>query len=359
MLAPNVPLDARQRSNQKHSLEIPLDTRGWRMRISIQIVILILTLAIGLQFYLYVQQAGGDGAITVHRPPGVEGFLPIGALMGWKLFVTTGIWDPVHPAAMVIFGFAGLVCLFFRKAFCGWFCPVGTVSEWVWKLGRRMAGKNYRLPLWLDLPLLSLKYLLLGFFVWVIFTMSNREVLAFLDSAYYKVSDVKMMFFFTRMTLLTGIVLTFLSVASFFIRNFWCRYLCPYGALMGILAWAGPTRICRSGDRCIGCGRCTKACHFDLPVDRKKHIRSPECSGCMACTRVCPVDNTLLMKTSGFKKKAWTPISLGLTICILFAGLVYTARITGHWQTRVSEPEFRMLLKKIDSPLITHPGIRR
>jgi len=38
---------------------------------------------------------------------------------------------------------------------------------------------------------------------------------------------------------------------------------------------------------------------------------------------------------------------------------VYSARISGYWQTRVTEQEFRMLLKQIDSPLITHPGIRR
>jgi polyferredoxin len=68
--------------------------------------------------------------------------------MGWKLFVLTGIWDPVHPAAMVILGFAGLVSLTLRKSFCGWFCPVGTLSEWLWKLGRRIFGRNYRIPVW-------------------------------------------------------------------------------------------------------------------------------------------------------------------------------------------------------------------
>lgn len=359
MFAPDPLLKNRSISSQEAPKNPAAPKWRWHMRIGVQATVLLLTLAVGIQFYLYVRQATGDGLVTVQRPPGVEGFLPIGALMGWKLFLTTGIWDPVHPAAMVIFGFAGLVCLLFRKAFCGWFCPVGTVSEWVWKLGRRIMGKNYRLPPWADVPLLCIKYLLLGFFVWVIFTMSSRAIFTFLDSAYYKVSDVKMLHFFTRMTLLTGVVLAGLVVASLFIRNFWCRYLCPYGALMGILAWVGPTRIERSEDRCIGCGRCAKECHFDLPVDRKSCIRSPECSGCMACTRECPVDNTLYLKTAGFGKRAWSTVSLGLVICVLFIGLVYSARISGYWQTRVTEQEFRMLLKQIDSPLITHPGIRR
>ena len=86
------------------------ETLKWGIRNWIQLGVFILTLVIGLQFFIYIHQALNHSTITVHRPPGVEGFLPIGALMGWKLFLATGIWDPVHPAAMVIlFLFGGLV----------------------------------------------------------------------------------------------------------------------------------------------------------------------------------------------------------------------------------------------------------
>ncbi|MBW2580160.1 MAG: hypothetical protein JRD00_04290, partial [Deltaproteobacteria bacterium] len=73
---------------------------SWGLRNSIQLAIFLVTIGIGIHFFIYFLQASGDGTITVSRPAGVEGFLPIGALMGWKLFVLTGIWDPVHPAAM-------------------------------------------------------------------------------------------------------------------------------------------------------------------------------------------------------------------------------------------------------------------
>ncbi|MCP4686450.1 MAG: 4Fe-4S binding protein [Desulfobacterales bacterium] len=326
--------------------------RGW-----VQIGVFIATIAVGIQFYIYVSQASGTGPITVQRPPGVEGFLPIGALMGWKLFLKTGLWDPVHPAAMVILGFAGFVSLALRKSFCSWFCPVGSLSEWAWKLGRRVMGKNFRLPKWLDIPLRGLKYLLLGFFVWVIFNMGVDAIQDFLHSGYYKMSDVKMLHFFTKMTGLTAGVLTFLVVASFFVQNFWCRYLCPYGALMGLFAAIGPTRIRRDPDACIGCERCAAACSNQLPVDRKSRIISPECSGCMDCVLVCPVENTLSMKTAGAGKKAWTTVSAGIFLVLLFIGTVYTARISGVWQTRVPERETRVLLQNIDAPQFTHPGM--
>jgi hypothetical protein len=56
----------------------------WGLRNWIQLAVLVLTLGLGLQFYLFVRQAAGGGTITIARPAGVEGFLPIGALMGWK-----------------------------------------------------------------------------------------------------------------------------------------------------------------------------------------------------------------------------------------------------------------------------------
>ena len=87
------------------------------LRNRFQLVLFLMTLAIGLQFYFFVEQAGNGGPITIQRPAGVEGFLPIGALLGWKQLLTTGIWDPVHPAAMVILLYAAVVSLLFENPF--------------------------------------------------------------------------------------------------------------------------------------------------------------------------------------------------------------------------------------------------
>jgi len=329
---------------------------SWGLRNYVQLAVFLVTIAIGIHFFIYFLQASGDGAITVSRPAGAEGFLPIGALMGWKLFILTGIWDPVHPAAMVVLGFAGLISLSLRKSFCGWFCPVGTLSEWLWKLGRKVLGRNYRIPVWLDFPLRSLKYLLLGFFVWIIFSMSRLAILAFLRSSYYRMSDVKMLFFFTRMSTTTIVVLVILVLASLIFRNSWCRYLCPYGALMGLLGLVSPTRIQRNSDTCIDCKLCSEVCPYHLPVASKDRIISPECNGCMDCTLVCPGGkNTLELKTMGVRKKFWSTAKLGVVIIVLYVGLVYTATITGHWKSSVSEQEFRIRLQEIDTPQYTHP----
>ena len=336
----------------------PLHLYPWRFRNSVQLGVLLVTLGIGFQFFIYVLQASGPDTINVSRPPGVEGFLPIGALLGWKLFFTAGIWDDVHPASMIILGFAVLISFLLRKSFCGWFCPVGSLSEWLWKLGRKIFGKNYKIPYWVDIPLRSLKYVLLGFFIWAVYSMGQSAINAFLHSPYYKVSDVKMLFFFTRISTLSAIVLIILTLSSLLIRNSWCRYLCPYGALMGLFALISPSRVERNTKTCIDCKRCTEVCPYHLPVDSKARVRSPECNGCMECASVCPVNKTLELKTKGFTRYVWSPLKLGVVIMVLFIGLVYTAGITGHWKSSVTEQEFRMRLKEIDSPSYTHPGVR-
>jgi hypothetical protein len=82
-----------------------------------------------------------------------------------------------------------------RKSFCAWLCPVGTISEWLWRLGRRTFHRNWRLPRWLDIPLRSLKYILLGLFLYAVGSMSVPAIQAFLEGPYGLVSDVKMLDF--------------------------------------------------------------------------------------------------------------------------------------------------------------------
>jgi polyferredoxin len=160
-------------------------TRFW-----IQLFVLGLTLAIGIQFAVYIHQLTSNGPVSASRPPGIEGFLPIGALAGWKLLFLEGIWNPVHPAAMVIAGFATLISIGFKKSFCSWFCPVGAVSEWLWKMGRKIFGKNFRLPSCVDIPMRCLKYHLLGFFLYAVLSMDGDSLLLFLNRQDWDWTDI-------------------------------------------------------------------------------------------------------------------------------------------------------------------------
>jgi polyferredoxin len=280
----------------------------------------------------------------------VEGFLPIGALMGWKRFLLTGRWDAVHPAAMVILGFAVLLSFVFRKAFCSWFCPVGTISEWCWRAGRRLLKKDLQMPPFMDILLRSAKYILLGFFLWAITRMGTGQILAFMESPYYQLADAKMLLLFTQMSVTTAVVLSCLMILSLLFKNFWCRYLCPYGALLGLFSWMSPTRIERSETFCVHCGQCDSACPSRLSVSRSQVVRSPECTGCMDCVAICPEEAALSLVTPGFSKAFWHPVRACFFVIVLFAAVVYAAHITGHWQRGVSDRNFKTCLGTIHSP---------
>ena len=219
---------------------------------------------------------------------------------------------------------------------------MGTVSEWLWKAGRSIFRRNFSLPRWLDIPLRSLKYILLGLFAYVIVTMSPQAIRVFLDSPYGIIADVKMLNFFRFLGITGAIVIGVIAIASIFVQNFWCRYLCPYGALTGILALLSPLRIRRDPDACIDCASCAKACPSRLPVDRLVTIRSAECLGCMECVNVCPAEGALDMKL--FRRKRVQPWMVAASVAVIFCGLVGYAKVTGHWESSVPNAVYERLI---------------
>lgn len=266
------------------------------LRVTVQILFAILNVWIGVQFYLWVRWAEGGGRLfEVSRPAGVEGWLPIEGLMQLKYFLITGKVPHVHAAGFFLFTSFLVISFVFRKAFCSWMCPVGTVSEYLWKLGRSMFGRSFQLPRWADIPLRSLKYLVLSFFAYAVIGMSTASIADFLNSPYALIVDVRMLNFFRYIGGTAAWVVLGLLIASIFVQNFWCRYLCPYGGFLGLVSLFSPVRITRNASTCIDCAKCAKACPSALPVDKLLQIRSAECTGCLECVAVCPAKETLIM----------------------------------------------------------------
>ena len=315
------------------------------LRLALQAAFLLLNAVIGVKFFLFVRYfESGGGTARIPRPPGVDGWLPIGGMMNLKYFLFTGEFPRVHPAAMFLLVAFLLISILFRKAFCGWLCPVGTFIEGLWKLGRKFLKTNWRLPRWLDIPLRGLKYVLLALFVYAVAGMSIEGIRAFLGSPYGVVADVEMLNFFRFMGATAAITLGVLILLSMLIKNFWCRYLCPYGALLGLGALASPSRIRRTPDRCIDCAKCAVACPALLPVDKLITIKSAECTACMECVAACPAEGALQMSLPGRRKlPAW---GLAAGVAAIFLGVVLLARLNGAWQTDVPDAVYFQLVPR-------------
>jgi polyferredoxin len=306
--------------------------RSQSLRRAFQGAFLALNIWIGIQFYGFVRYYETAGAaFWPSRPPGVEGWLPIASLMNLKVLLATGEVPRLHPAGMFLLIAFVAIAWAFRRSFCSWLCPVGTLSEWLWRLGLRTFGRTFRLPRAVDVALRGLKYVLLALFLWAAGSMTVSSIHAFLEGPYGLVDDIKMLNFFRYLGLTGGLVVVALLIASVFVQNFWCRYLCPYGALLGLASLASPLRIRRSRALCIDCGKCAKACPSLLPVDRLTAIRSAECLGCLECVAACPVADALQMSAPRQRRvPAWV---LAAGTALLFLGITGYARFAGHWHT--------------------------
>ncbi|MFA3783999.1 4Fe-4S binding protein [Melioribacteraceae bacterium 4301-Me] len=326
-------------------------------RFLIQLSFLLLCIWIGIEFYLFISSLNKIGADYFNRPAGVEGFLPISALMSLYYFFMTGEIHPVHPAGFFIFIAILTVSFIYSKSFCSWLCPIGFISETIGDFGEKVIKKIFKrkikLPSYIDYPLRSLKYLLLGFFIYAIFfAMSASAVKLFLDSEYNKAADLKMYYFFANISQFSLIVISSLFVLSIFIRNFWCRYLCPYGALLGLISFFSPTKIKRNPVSCIDCGLCAKACPSFIKVDKVKTVISDECSMCLSCIDVCPVKDTLDVKVNFTKKKISKKV-VAFGVVAIYIAIISIAMISGNWKNKISKEEYSILNKNIN--ILTHP----
>jgi polyferredoxin len=321
-----------------------------KIRFVVQLLFALLCIWIGVEFYQFIQYLQTNGAVAFSsRPPGVDGFLPISSFMSFYLFIVTGQIQSAHPAGFFIFFAIVLVSLVFGKAFCSWLCPVGFLSELIGDFGKKIFKKDLKLPKLLDYPLRSVKYLLLGFlFFSVFFLMSVTAVQAFLESPYNLVSDIKMYYFFADISRFSLIVIRILFLLSIMIRGFWCRYLCPYGALLGITSLLSPNKIKRNPVNCIDCGLCNKACPSFVKVDKVKTVVSDECTTCMNCVDACPVENTLYLETLPFKKKINKKL-VAIGVVSIFMIVTGFGILIGKWQNKITKTEYLELHKNMDS----------
>ncbi len=322
-----------------------------------QFAFLALNIWIGAAFYLWVRGFETGSRVSKTRPSGVEGWLPIAGMMNTKYWLMTGQVPTFHPAAMFLFVTFLAIAFLFRKAFCSWMCPVGTLSEYLWRAGRQILRRAFHLPRWIDIPVRSFKYLMLGFFVWAVANMSADAIAQFMQAPYGVIADVRMLNFFRDLGQTAAIVLAVLVIASVLIQNFWCRYLCPYGALLGVASFFSPLRIRRTEESCIDCAKCAKACPSNLPVDKLITIKSAECTGCLECVGVCPAEGALdlsLPRWADARSRKLPAWAMALGLAALFLGVVGFAKTAGYWNDHIPDSVYRELVPQANE--ISHPG---
>ncbi len=227
------------------------------------------------------------------------------------------------------------------RVFCGWVCPLGTLNNIVGsfrKKGRDGPGRNWH----------RMKYcLLIGILASAVFTLQpvgivdpisllirslsvsvyplfNYGVRAAFDTIYsagpsgisaasepvYSILKKTVLSFnqpFYNQGAFIGVLFLTVLGLNLVEKRFWCKYLCPLGALLGLLS--GFSILKRSvSEGCTECGACAGVCQGNAAPDRKEKWKDTECLYCWNCDDVCPA-NAVSFGFAG--KKAAAAMDLG------------------------------------------------
>ncbi len=263
--------------------------RKSRIRLYVQIFFFTLIAFIAVNKSL---EEAGLSTIPFLSTASLHALCPFGGVVTLYNLLTVGtLIQKIHASAIVLLVLVMLLTLFFGPVFCGWVCPLGSIQEWFGKLGRKLFKKRYNtfVPRKLDKVLRYARFLVL---IWVVFVTARSATLLFANVDPY---NALFTFWTGEVALPSLIILGITLLGSLFIERPWCKYACPYGALLGVFNKFRIFKIKRSESSCISCNKCTKACPMNIDVAAQKTVTDLQCISCMECTsqRVCPVPDTV------------------------------------------------------------------
>ena len=265
-----------------------------------------------LAFYVYLL----FGALHTRAAfPLADLFFRLDPLTGLASTLAARAWIPRIGLALITL----IVTLLIGRVWCGWLCPLGTLLEWVRfpravvrRVSPRWRSAKYVMLLTTLVAALlgSLALLILDPITLLTRTMTTVVLpglnfaitaleralypIGFLRGALYAVETVirgpvipvqQSVF---RQNVFLGLLFIGLLALNVFSDRFWCRYLCPLGALLGLLSKLSILRPTH-GPTCNRCGQCASACRLEAIDPQQGYaIIASECTVCLDCLASCP-----------------------------------------------------------------------
>ncbi|MDR2964485.1 MAG: 4Fe-4S binding protein [Treponema sp.] len=270
------------------------------------------------------------------RFPSVHAICPLGGLENlwtWIAGAGRGNIQKITSGTMTLFFFTLVLALIFGRAFCGNICPFGTLQE----LFGKFSKKKIQLSGKIDNAARFFKYLVLIFvtiMAWITATLWISPYDPW--GAFAHIWRGKELF---HEYAAGFIILLIVLAASVFINRFSCKYLCPAGAVYGIISKISPARIKRND--CSQCGQCSAVCPMNIDVARIKTVKSAECIVCNQCTISCKSKTNDIQIT--FFNKSIKPLAFIIIIVTVFFGSLFIFNKTGI--LRVTVPALESVLE--------------
>jgi polyferredoxin len=269
----------------------PPKKRKPSLRLLVQIFFFVLIALISVNKGL---EESGKATIPFLSTASLHSLCPFGGVVTLYNLITVGtLIQKIHASAVVLLALILLLTVLFGPVFCGWVCPLGSIQECIGKLGKRLFKKRYNrfVPRKLDKVLRYFRFVVL---VWVVFVTARSATLLFANVDPY---NALFTFWYEEVSLPAMMILGVTLLGSLFIERPWCKYACPYGALLGLFNKIRIFKIRRAPSTCIACNRCTNVCPMNIDVAKQETVTDLQCISCLECTseRACPVEDIVEM----------------------------------------------------------------
>ncbi|MBN2797266.1 MAG: 4Fe-4S binding protein [Clostridia bacterium] len=244
----------------------------------------------------------GDG-ISFVGDDSLHGICPFGGVVTlYQLFTTGTFVQKIHESAVILMGLVFITSIIAGPVFCSWVCPLGSFQEFLGKIGKKIFKKRYNqfVPKKLDKIMKYFRYFVL---IWVLYVTAKSGYLVFKDyDPYYALFN----FWTGEVVISAFVVLGFTILLSLLVERPWCKYACPYGALLGITNRFSIFKLRRNKKTCISCHACDLTCPMNIEIMNKEVIHDSSCIRCLECSsdNICPVEDTVTIKIGGYKNEA-------------------------------------------------------
>ncbi len=219
---------------------------------------------------------------------------PFGGVVSLYQYIVSGTFvQKIHDSSFILMILVFLTAVLFGPVFCGWICPLGSFQEWIGRIGKKLFRKKYNhmIPGKIDSILRYLRYLVL---IWVIIVTAASARLVFANyDPYYALFN-----FWTGEVAISGfIILGLVILLSLVVERPFCKYACPYGAVLGLSNFFRVFKIRRIPKTCISCSACDRACPMNIEVEKHTTVRNHQCIACYECTSeaACPISDTVIL----------------------------------------------------------------
>ena len=227
--------------------------------------------------------------LNCYSCPGAWGACPMGSLQNALAGRVTGFPFYVVGTLITIGALLGRIV-------CGWLCPFGLIQDLFFKIPpkkkvRRLPGEKYLRKL--RYVVLIVMGIILPLFAKGNFGVGSPWFCKWICPSGTMIGGLPLIALNEELRSVLGwlfswkmLVLAVLLAGSVFLFRPFCRYLCPLGAIYGLMNPVSLVKIRVSKSRCTSCGACQRACGLDVPVYREPN--SADCIRCGKCITVCP-----------------------------------------------------------------------